>query len=113
MIKDNTVYIRHIIEAIALIQEFVASSTIDSFVDDEKTASAVAYQVQVIGEAASKIDQPFREQYPTIPWQDAIDTRHKIVHHYMEIDPEILWDITQRDLPELKRNLQSILNTET
>jgi len=77
--------------------------------DDKMCYNAVAHQIQIISEAAKQVDPTYRQQYSQIPWQDIIDTRHKIVHDYLDLDLEILWDITQKDLTALKLQLSSLL----
>jgi uncharacterized protein with HEPN domain len=68
---------------------------------------------EIIGEAARKIPQEVREQYPTVEWRKVSDFRNVLLHEYFEIDTEILWDIIKNKVPELERQITSIINQET
>jgi uncharacterized protein with HEPN domain len=65
--------------------------------------------VEVIGEAASRIPEPDRKKWPEIPWRQIIGTRHHLIHGYDAVDPDILWSILTKDLPDLAKTLEQIL----
>ncbi|NIA15642.1 MAG: DUF86 domain-containing protein, partial [Nitrospiraceae bacterium] len=81
----------------------------DEFDGDEDLRDALAHRVQIIGEAASRLSAAFREAYPHIPWHRLIGMRHRIVHDYMNVDYDILWEVATRSLPELLKMLGSIV----
>lgn len=56
---------------------------------------------EIIGEAAYKLTLEFREEHPEIPWREIIGMRHLLVHGYFSVNPEILWDVIQNDIPEM------------
>ncbi|MBV9774712.1 MAG: DUF86 domain-containing protein [Gemmatimonadetes bacterium] len=62
---------------------------------------ALSKAVELIGEAASRVSQPFRDAHPEIPWRAIIGMRNRLVHDYRGIDLSRVWDIVQRDLPPL------------
>jgi uncharacterized protein with HEPN domain len=64
--------------------------------------------VQVIGEAARKVSPEFQQTHPEIPWRQIIGTRHRIVHDYMRVDEDVLWEVVHHDLPALLPLLQKI-----
>lgn len=109
MPKTDLVYIREMLDLVHEVNSFISGYTAITFLDDPKTIKAVAINIQFLGETANQLSNQLANAYPEIPWRKIIGLRHKIVHHYMEIDPEILWDITQKDLPPLKDQLLSIL----
>lgn len=49
------------------------------------------------------------EKAPEIPWSKMIGMRNILVHDYFRIDTEIVWQVVERDLPNLKRLLQTLL----
>jgi uncharacterized protein with HEPN domain len=71
------------------------------------------YLVEMIGEAASKITRPFRDQYPNIPWQEIIGMRNIIIHTYDLIGLDILWDTVNHDLLELITESEKIIPAES
>jgi uncharacterized protein with HEPN domain len=67
---------------------------------------ALAHLVQVIGEAASRVSEPTRLAHPEVPWIQIIGMRHKIVHDYMNVDYDIVWEVVRFDLPALVETLR-------
>lgn len=96
------------LEATRRIGRYTADMSHDAFVADDKTKDAVARNLEIIGEAASRLPDGFRAQHPEIEWRKIIGLRHRIVHHYFGLDVEIVWVILQRDLPRLGEQLAAL-----
>jgi uncharacterized protein with HEPN domain len=107
--RDNLERLRHITEAIDRIEKYTASGP-ESFWANELIQGWVVQHLQVIGEAARATTPEFREQNPEIPWKDIIGMRHVIVHDYFGIDLDIVWRAVTDNLPNLKRQIATILN---
>jgi uncharacterized protein with HEPN domain len=86
-------------------------SPADFNADPEKRDS-VAMQILNIGEAASRISEQFRTDHPEVPWHKSIGMRHRIVHAYMKIDWEIVWDSALRDIPDLITLLEPLVPSD-
>jgi uncharacterized protein with HEPN domain len=69
---------------------------------------AVKHQIQIIGEAASRLSSTFRDRSSAIPWKDIVGMRHKIVHDYLGVDLLQVWETASRDIPALKQHLQQL-----
>jgi uncharacterized protein with HEPN domain len=76
---------------------------------DENLRFALIHLVQVIGEAARQVSRPFADRHPEIPWTDIVGMRHKVVHDYLGVDEDIVWQVVTKDLPQLLPVLESIL----
>ncbi len=63
----------------------------------------------MIGEACGNVPEAIREQYPDIPWRKIVGLRHGVIHHYFGVDPDTIWFIIRRQLPELKDGVETIL----
>ncbi|MGB2822836.1 MAG: HepT-like ribonuclease domain-containing protein [Phycisphaerae bacterium] len=87
------------------IAEKTANISRDEFLEDETIQAAVCHWLTIIGEAARLISEPRRAQFSNLPWPAIVGLRHKVVHEYFRVDPEIVWDIIQRDIPELTATL--------
>ncbi len=74
---------------------------------------AVAYSIAVIGEASSKLSSEIKAKTSHIPWRDIISMRHKIVHEYGKLDPEIVAAVVADDLPVLKMHIVELLRELT
>ncbi len=62
----------------------------------------------MIGEAARRVSNDVREAHPEIPWADIVGMRSKIVHDYMNVDEDIVWEVVTRDLPALVAALEKV-----
>lgn len=79
--------------------------------DDVMLAYAIARAIQIVGEAANRIGDEARAELPEIPWHRIIGMRHKLVHDYISVDNDIMWDVVTDDLPELIRILKGIVGS--
>lgn len=70
---------------------------------------AVLYEIVVMGEAARRLSDEIRAAHPEVPWRDIIGMRSVVTHGYDQIDDDELWQVIERDLPELMRKLEAIL----
>ena len=111
MVKDNLVYIRHILDSISHLESFLTEINCDETVFANKLywQNAFVRELEVIGEAANQIDKKYLKDHPEIPWIDMIDMRHKLIHDYFEIKLEIIWDVTTIDIPKVKKQLLELL----
>ena len=109
MTRDFTDYITDIIDSVAEITEFIEGLDYEMFSEDRKTTNAVIRSLEVIGEAAAKIDQDLRDRYPEIPWVRMAGMRNKLIHEYFGVDLEIVWEVCTAEIPPLKPSLKKML----
>jgi uncharacterized protein with HEPN domain len=105
MPRDDLVYIRHMRDLALAITGKVSGKTRAEFDNDDNLRLAVAHLIQTIGEAASRVADPYRKAHPEIPWHHIVGMRHRIVHDYMDIDFDIVWDVAAADMPTLLTTL--------
>lgn len=110
MKRDYSLFIKDILKCIESIKIFIGDMNFDEFVQDDKTASAVARKFEIIGEATKNIPKHIRQKYSQIPWSDMAGMRDKIIHFYFGIDYEIVWKTIKEKLPEIKPDIEKILN---
>lgn len=79
------------------------------FVADEKTRSAVLYKFAVMGEATKLLPDNIRAQYPDIPWRSIAGLRDKVIHGYIGVDYELLWETIDKKIPFVIKGLHRIL----
>lgn len=106
---DDAVRLQHILDAMRSAAKFVENRTQDDLDDDEQLQFALARAIEIVGEAASKLSQDFRDSHPEIPWPLIIGMRNRLVHAYFDIDTEILWITATVSLPELAGKLRPLL----
>jgi uncharacterized protein with HEPN domain len=112
MSRNLALYLTDIITSIDKIKKYTFSLNYDEFVEDEKTLDAVTHNLMIIGEATKKIPSEIRVKYSQIEWQKISGLRDFIAHVYFSINTEIVWNIVQTKLDELKTCVQEILNQE-
>ena len=108
MIKNDQVYLEHILESIRKIEGFVNNLTKFEFERSVLIQDAVIRNIEIIGEATKKISKPFTQSHPDIPWQDMAGMRDKLIHDYLDVDLEVVWKTVETDLPLLKEMIQNI-----
>jgi uncharacterized protein with HEPN domain len=106
---DNRQRLRHILEAIDKIEKYLQDYDESAFREDEKTLSAVVWQLAVIGESVANLTNDLRDANPQIAWNKISGTRNHLIHGYFSIDFDVVWDTTQNDLPKLKAEIEEIL----
>ncbi len=108
MHKDDLVYIDHMFSMSQKAVEAVQGKDRKYFDNDLTLQMGITHFIQVIGEAASRVTADFQAAHPEIPGRQIIGTRHRIVHDYMNIDEDVVWEIVSTDLPSLLPLLERI-----
>jgi uncharacterized protein with HEPN domain len=109
MPRDETVYLGHMLDRARKIITKIQGKTRADFDDDENLRLALAHLIQTIGEAARKVPADLRSAHPEIPWKRIMGMRHKIVHDYMEIDEDVVWNVASKHLPTLVEQLEPLV----
>jgi len=107
--KDNKIFLRHIVDCVGKIERYLQDFDYEKFKQDEEKVDAVVRNVEIIGEAANNLTRDLRSKNPQVEWRKIIATRNRIIHGYASVDLEIIWNITQNDLENLKIEIEKIL----
>ncbi len=106
--KDRA-YLLDMREFAGQVLTYLHNKSHDEFMTDRLLRDAVAYNLQVVGEAAYQVSDGFKEAHPQIDWFKIAGLRHRIVHDYRRVDDETLWRITQKYVPPLVAELGKLL----
>ena len=106
--REPRLLIEDIQEAADKIKQYVAGFTFDAFLKDSKTIDAVIRNFEIIGEAARRLPDDFKDKYTAVDWYRIIGFRNRIVHDYMGIDYQIIWTIIEKDLAQLITDIDKI-----
>ena len=98
-----------ILEAIECIEKYALHGK-SVFENNELVQNWMISHIVTIGEACRSLPIEFQSYYSNVPWADIIGMRNLLIHHYFGIDTEAVWSVVERDIPELKLNIQVILN---
>ncbi len=70
---------------------------------------AVIRNFEILSEATKRISAEFRLVYPNVPWRDMAGFRDVLIHNYINVDLDVIWEIIQADLPDLSNKIKAIL----
>jgi len=107
--KDNLVYLNHINDSILEILSYLKKSNFESFSENTWDQAAVMRHLEIIGEAANNLDKEFQNKNNDIPWNVIIGLRNVVIHDYMDVDINIIWQIITQDLKPLQRQILELL----
>ena len=110
--KKDLIYIEHMLEMTEKAIEAIKSKKRKDYDGDEVLRMGLTHFVQVVGEAARNVSIQFQQEHPEIPWRQIIGMRHRIVHDYMRVDEDVLWEVVSNDLPALLPHLEKIIPKE-
>ncbi|HLF27311.1 MAG TPA: DUF86 domain-containing protein [Anaerolineae bacterium] len=111
MKKDDTVFLRHILDAIHDINSYLAGVSYNDFLQHKLIQDAVVRQLEIVGEAATNLSVTLRQMHPGVAWGEIIGMRNRLIHAYFQIDVDIVWEVAHTDLPLLKEQVERMLAT--
>jgi uncharacterized protein with HEPN domain len=106
--RDPRVYIEHIDDCIRHIGDWAAEGR-DVFMTDVRTRKAVIRMLQELSESVRRLEPIFHEKYADFPWRDVIGFRNVLVHDYLGLNLDRIWEIVTESLPELKPSVDRML----
>src|SRR3954463_10768844 len=101
MPQGDLLYLGHMLDVTVQAVEKIRGKSREEYEADQNLRLALAHLVQLIGEAARRGSPQSQQTYSQIPWRDVIGMRHKIVHDYLDVDFDVVWEVVTTDLPEL------------
>ncbi len=113
MNRKYLLFIKDMLDAIDRILEFVEGMDFRAFAADDKTMSAVLRKIEIIGEASKNIPAEVKQKYVTVPWSRLAKMRDRLIHGYFAIDEEIIWKVVSMELPELRREIVKVYESES
>jgi len=91
MSVSNIELIKHIFDECDFISIHTNGKDSNQVINDKVLVRALERSIEIIGEAANKIDDEFKKDYPHIEWRKMAATRNQFIHHYFGIDYDIFW----------------------
>jgi uncharacterized protein with HEPN domain len=107
--RDETLLLIDIVEHARLVHGRIQKITRAEFDADIVVQMGIVHLLQIIGEAASKVSEPTRAKFPQVPWNRIVGMRHRIVHEYFRVDPDLIWRTASDHVPPLLVALEPII----
>lgn len=111
MTRDPTVYLSHILECIELVETYTSGLSLGEFEEKQQVQDAVLRRIEIIGEAVKNLPDDLRKGNPQVPWKQIAGTRDKVIHDYLGVDVELIWNVARTLLPELRNQVRAILSS--
>ena len=112
MSPRDLVYVGHMLDMARKAVSKTRDLSREEYDNDENLRLALIHLIQVIGEAARQVSREFSDKHPEIQWADIIGMRHKVVHDYLGVDDDIVWQVVAEDLPRLVVALEPLVPPE-
>lgn len=101
-------YLEHIQQAISKIERYLAGKTETEFMEDELIQDAVIRNLEIIGEAVTKLSPDLKASYSEIPWGEIAGMRNRLIHGYIAVNLQIVWDTVEKALPDFRTKVWNI-----
>jgi uncharacterized protein with HEPN domain len=109
--REPKLLVGDILDSAHKIVDYTAGQSFEDFTKDTKTVDAVIRNFEIIGEAANRLPEEFKDRFPEIDWQRIRGFRNRIVHDYFGIDYSIVWTIKETFLPMMIAQLKPLSET--
>ena len=112
MSDSDRIRLQHMLEAAREAVSFIEGASRDDLARDRKLALALVKEIEIVGEAATKISADLKQAIPSVPWAKIAGMRNRLIHGYADIDFDILWDTAVYALGPLIQELERRLGKE-
>ncbi len=106
---DDRVRMTHMLWAAQQAMGFAAGRSRSNLESEPMFRRAIVNCIQEIGEAAARVSPAGRALAAGLPWGQMVGMRHRIVHEYFHVDPDLIWEVLDRDLRPLVAELRRVL----
>lgn len=112
MSKRNISFLlQDILACILTIEGYILPLSYEQFINDTKTYQATLFNFHIIGEAAAQLPKDYKIENCQINWDEVKAFRNKLIHEYFGTNNQIIWDVIKFDLPELKIQIQQLIDS--
>jgi len=109
--RDETVYLRHMLDAIDRIAKYVEGKDKAAFWASELLQDGIIRQLEILGEAAGRVSRETCAAHPDVPWPKVTGLRHRLIHDYFEVDRNMVWLVATVDVPAVRPKIAAVLRS--
>jgi uncharacterized protein with HEPN domain len=107
--KDDRLYLIHISECLQRVEDYVGQYDKEGFLASPMVQDAVIRNLQVMAESTQKLTDKLKAAHPEVDWYRIAGFRNILVHDYLGVDLEVVWQVIVKELPSLKRFVSTVL----
>lgn len=110
---SNRDYVRfqHMLDAAQAAVSHLLNKNREELDHNRLLLNGVVRELEILGEAASRVSSSIREQFPSLPWKEMIGLRNRLIHAYFDVNNQAIWLVVKESLPLLILQLQGILQS--
>ena len=108
----DAAHLADILSSAHKIRAYVAGVSRQAFLENSQLQDSVIRRLEIIGEAAGRVSQGFRDENPDVPWSKMRGMRNWVIHRYDDTDMEVVWETVEQDIPRLIAQLEGLVSEE-
>jgi uncharacterized protein with HEPN domain len=112
MNENDLVRLHHMLDAAQEALTFIKDKERDAIKSDRLLALALVKEIEIIGEAASRISKSYQDSTPQFAWAEIIGMRNRLIHAYYEVNIDRVWETVVHALPPLIDELLKVINEQ-
>lgn len=105
----DAAYLWDMLDAAREVVAFTRDTTFAAYLENRMLQYAIERAIEIIGEAANRISPAFHQAHPEVPWRKIVAQRNVLAHEYGDVDPALIWDLAQKHIPVLARQLEDLV----
>lgn len=105
-------YLQHMLGETDYLLRASEGVTREAFLENETLQRAFVRSIEILGEAAKKLPDHFRDAYPQVEWRAMARMRDRLIHGYFGVDLDVVWDVIESKIPELHNMLRQVLDED-
>ena len=109
LLDSDKIRIQHMIEAATEALEYAHGRSSDELRQERPLQHLLVRDLEILGEAASRVSVELRTSHPEIPWRDMVAMRNRLIHAYFDTDLDIVLRTVHSALPGLLGDLQKLM----